>query len=547
MKRLATDEIEASSPAKVRRADSGPNDSTAVYSGYAPEADGELSDRESQYTKDTSTGPATVANTPDTAVSPPRKLWPSDLKTIKCTFPGCNKAFNRPIRLANHLRSHTNERPFKCPHEDCGKDYMEEKHLRQHLKASHTAEREYICAHPGCGKGFMTNTRLRRHQLVHEGQERFKCRDHPPCEQSFRKHQTLLRHIRSEHLRLPAYVCDRKDIKTGEPCKQGFENSGSLRRHQEREHGENRFWCDECGSRQDDEGNALRVGFPTQSLLQEHMKQNHINCLFCGQECRGREELGRHIETEHVTAGKPVKDSRELAERKNIMCKWPGCGKTFTRVSNMNLHIRSAHEGERWVCGAVDLSGTEDLADWPPADGCGSSFNTKASLEKHVRYVHLKVERPEQVSKKLAAFAEPTPNPSSVLEELAGVGQKTRRTIPCTIAGCKLKFAHDGELQGHVQSSHVVDSALLGDNDLDDNLGLGDAGWMPIADYLGKPFLERSWDSQAPVGSRPAAVWEKGYNNGEDEMYRLVHLDDLDGLIDPALDLAAPQQALGGV
>ncbi|KAI1143785.1 hypothetical protein F5Y05DRAFT_362573 [Hypoxylon sp. FL0543] len=434
---------------KAKRARLGNVNAAHDDSDYDPNADGIFSDDESHSAVTLPTLPAN--DTPLTPLSPARK-FPSDLKTIKCTFPGCEKTFNRPARLAAHIRSHNKERPFKCSYPGCDKDYMEEKHLKQHIKGSHTSEREHVCTHPNCGKSFMTATRLRRHQAVHEGQERFKCRDYPPCEQSFRKHQTLQRHILSEHLHLSPFPCDYKDGVSGDVCGAGFDNAGALRRHQEKEHGEIRFWCDECSSQQDndDPSQQKRVGFTTMALLQAHMKQAHVNCMFCGLQCNGRSDLEQHMEAHHS-------NPKSLEERKTVPCTYPGCTKTFTKKSNLNVHIRSFHEGLRFVCGDVDLSSTEDLAGYSQADGCGEGFVTKANLENHVRYVHLRYERPEQTQ----GAAKAKQQTSNLLDELTGAGENSRRTLPCTITGCTAKFPHNGELQAHLQNEHPIEQALM--------------------------------------------------------------------------------------
>ncbi|KAH7038196.1 uncharacterized protein B0I36DRAFT_284281 [Microdochium trichocladiopsis] len=386
-----------------------------------------------------------AADTPLTPLSPARK-FPSEFKTIKCTFPGCDKAYNRPARLAAHLRSHSNDRPFRCTYPDCDKSYIEEKHLKQHIKGSHTNEREHVCQEPDCGKSFLTATRLRRHQAVHEGQERFRCRDYPPCNQTFRKHQTLQRHIRSDHLKVSPFPCNYKDEETGVVCKAGFENSGALRRHQEREHGELRFWCDECSKGAAGErGSPGRAGFPSLALLQAHIKTAHVACMFCGEMCNGRESLEEHIEVQHSTQSTG-------GERKRVSCSWPGCKKTFAKQANLNVHVRSVHEGQRFICGQVDLSGTPDICAWPQDDGCGESFTTKANLENHVRFVHLKFQRPERERHSEASRSAANP----LLDALSGSGASFRHTIACTVEGCTFKLATAGELEGHLQKEHSL-------------------------------------------------------------------------------------------
>lgn len=371
------------------------------------------------------------------------------MKILKCTHPGCAKAYNRPARLAAHLRSHTNDRPYKCTHPDCDKSYIEEKHLKQHTKGSHTDERNYTCTVTDCGKSFLTSTRLRRHQAVHEGQDRFRCRDFPPCNQSFRKHQTLQRHIRSEHLHVSAFQCTQNDPESGAVCGAGFDTLATLKRHEDREHGELRFWCDECIRQLDEHGNPKQIGFPTAWLLQTHIKQVHANCVFCGLSCNGKAELDEHIEGYH--------SKQSLQERKNVACTWPDCGKIFTKKSNLYTHIRVAHEGMRFVCGEVDLSGTPDLVAWPRSEGCGEGFSAKAGLENHVRYIHLKHQRPQGPT---TASRSDDQGGLTLLKELAGVGEKSRRTVPCTVFGCAQKFLHVSEREAHVQSQHSVEEAI---------------------------------------------------------------------------------------
>ncbi|KAI1175835.1 transcription factor IIIA [Nemania sp. FL0916] len=536
MKRTAVEALEQAPLAKRSRTIPGlvvPSQPERPGSDGNSEQHSDDSDSESRYTEATS---ALRGNTPDTPLTPssPARKWPSDLKTIRCTHPGCSKTFNRPARLAAHLRSHNNERPFRCPYAGCDKDYIEEKHLKQHIKGSHTAERDHVCAHEGCGKKFMTATRLRRHQLVHEGQERFRCRDFPPCNQSFRKHQTLQRHIRTEHHHEPAFQCNYRPDESSPPCGQGFDTAGGLRRHEERDHGENRFWCDECAAQTDQDGNPKKVGFPTLPLLQAHMKHSHINCMFCGQSCGGREDLESHIESVHASR-------KSIEERKTVVCSWPGCTKTFTRISNLNVHIRSAHEGVRFVCGEFDLSGTEDLTTWSNDQGCGQAFNLKSTLENHVRYLHLMRKRPEQNRlPALPALLQPHQTNASMLEQLAGVGEKSRRTLPCTIPGCCRKFTYSGELEAHIQAEHQVEQALLNSfaepcTSMEAPAGFEDAAQeMAEWSHDGENFWMGVDESMDAFNTGEASIDEEWLRD-EAEMKKLIGPSELDGLIDPLL------------
>ncbi len=49
----------------------------------------------------------------------------------------CNKAFSRPSSLRIHSHSHTGEKPFKCPHEGCGKAFSVRSNMKRHERGCH--------------------------------------------------------------------------------------------------------------------------------------------------------------------------------------------------------------------------------------------------------------------------------------------------------------------------------------------------------------------------------------------------------------------------
>ncbi|KAM4057088.1 C2H2 transcription factor (TFIIIA) [Hirsutella rhossiliensis] len=413
-KRSAADEPPGASPSKRQHLPQGD-------SPYMQDSDDEAA---SSYICTPS--PEPDAETPVTTATTPRPKFPSDLKTLACTWPGCPKTFNRPARLRDHLNSHTNSRPFKCPYEGCDKDYIEDKHLKQHVKAVHTHERKYVCQREGCGKSFVTGTRLNRHQAVHEGADRFRCSD---CGQSFRKKETLHKHVRKEHLDMPAHECPDPS------CTEAFGTKSRLKRHFDKLHGEIKFWCTECGLKAAEEGTENRVGFTTEVLLQEHLKKEHQDCIFCEYKSSSRYELEQHIETHH--SGKSVE------ERKTHACTFDGCSKKFTKKSNLKVHIRTAHQGVRFVCGEAALAGP-DFEGWSNSDGCGAKYGSKAGLEDHVRFLHLGHVR--------TRMSRPAGNAPDVVDDLSGAANQAKHTIPCP--HCDDMFIRYHDLDVHLARDH---------------------------------------------------------------------------------------------
>lgn len=49
----------------------------------------------------------------------------------------CSKAFSRPSSLRIHSHSHTGEKPFKCPHDGCGKAFSVRSNMKRHERGCH--------------------------------------------------------------------------------------------------------------------------------------------------------------------------------------------------------------------------------------------------------------------------------------------------------------------------------------------------------------------------------------------------------------------------
>ncbi|CAL3965128.1 unnamed protein product [Diplocarpon coronariae] len=409
------------------------------------------------------------ADTPLTPFSPGKKKFPSESKTIKCTHEGCTKVFNRPARLTVHLRTHTNERPHVCKFEGCDKAYFESKHLAQHVKGSHTKEREFSCDWEGCNKSFLTSTRLNRHKTTHTGQNVYRCTGYSPCNEPFRKHQTLQRHIRSAHLNLAPYPCTFIDPVTSQGCSAAFDGGTGLRQHMDRFHSPARIKCLQCNA----------PGFKTNRQLQAHIRREHAKCIFCDIKCASERELLKHIEIYH--------SGITLEQRKNVPCTFPGCNKRFTKQNNLNTHVRTAHMGERFICGTFDLSSYPDMADFNDDEGCGKDFVSKVSLVDHVRTAHKGLKGISNTSRKKTSqnsdieddyedvkgdgddeqqeadseeeYVPKTKQPKRNQKTRRSVGEGTtahdpRRNIYCIAPGCRSMFIRHYDLQVHIRDAH---------------------------------------------------------------------------------------------
>ena len=410
------------------------------------EADGETSDSSSTRRSSVTTPLTPASDQPTKHVRP---------KVYSCPYEGCGKAFDRPVRLTIHLRSHTDERPFICSYKGCNKSFRREGHLDYHVKNVHLNQKDYVCTWEGCEKAFITATKLRKHQESHQGQSKHQCTGYPPCNEKFRKHTTLQKHVALVHLQQKPFPCTYIDEETGEQCTHAYDTFGRLQSHQGRVHDGPRYWCTICNG--DDEAMTQSqsnseelVGFSTYGELQNHSKRVHPPvCEECSTVFPSQRALRKHVEVKH--------SGLELKDRKVFFCEAPDCGKTFTRQNNLRAHVRNSHENRRFVCGQVERRKLKNVKNWDGANACGRGFASKAGLEDHVRTQHQGLvgkPRRKEVHNQSSSRLE-TRHVSDITKLTgAGYGQEIGRDIECIIPACPYRFYRDYDLEIHLGSMH---------------------------------------------------------------------------------------------
>ncbi|ESN91815.1 hypothetical protein HELRODRAFT_133378, partial [Helobdella robusta] len=165
--------------------------------------------------------------------NPPDGLWQCKL---------CDKLFAQNSNYKNHMRTHSNERPYVCS--TCSIGFKERYHLKKHILFKHTDEAKEECR--VCGKRFKDSTAVRAHERTHSTERPYSCMR---CSKSFKT---------SESTTATAATIDRP------------------------------FRCDTC-----------RVSFKLKVHLKKHCLYRHstdypCECTFCGKKFKDSSAVKLH-------------------------------------------------------------------------------------------------------------------------------------------------------------------------------------------------------------------------------------------------------------
>ncbi|XP_051141543.1 transcription factor IIIA-like [Andrographis paniculata] len=273
-----------------------------------------------------------------------------DIRRYYCEF--CGICRSKKSLLASHMLTHhkeemeENEDTKEEDHEqklnvceECGANFRKPAHLKQHLQ-SHSLERSFMCPVNDCQSSYRRKDHLTRHMLKHEG-KLFEC-PVSDCKSRFAYHGNMTRHVKEFHDddeddSSRTKIDHPKECACAEPgCGKVFKYPSQLRKHEDShvKLDSVEAFCVEPG--------CLKY-FSNDKCLREHIRSFHryIICETCGKK-QLKKNIKRHIRT-HEGGVSPLK----------VECNYEGCSLTFSTASNLKQHIKAVHlQLKPFVCGS---------------------------------------------------------------------------------------------------------------------------------------------------------------------------------------------------
>ena len=126
---------------------------------------------------------------------------------MKCEWPGCEFNTGDPRHMNKHKRTHTQERPFVCDVDQCGKAFMHRDPLYRHKQEVHRLGTIYKCFWPGCEYSTAALKSIRTHESVHKtGGGEYVC-SWPECGKRMAYKKSLEDHINAIHKNVKPFSC----------------------------------------------------------------------------------------------------------------------------------------------------------------------------------------------------------------------------------------------------------------------------------------------------------------------------------------------------
>ncbi|XP_037549385.1 zinc finger protein 728-like [Nematolebias whitei] len=306
----------------------------------------------------------------------------------------CGEHLESSKSLSDHLTSHRDNLSTRGACKICGKTFQ---NMEVH-KRSHTGVKPFSCG--VCGKNFSRHGALKRHKKIHIRKKPDTCQI---CGQTFTEIQLLQEHLKM-HEDKNGNQNEGYDVGEGKTLKQKANTESTL--------GEkSSFCCKVCGD-----------FFYSLGFLGKHAK-THCNdsknmCGICGEQLDTSDSLQTHLQSHKETSGKCNVCGKRFQNIETHMRNHTGykpyrctvCSKRFPRPGALRQHKRTHRKSftesstlrarirsdSMEICDSNKVDSPSECSSLEPEPQnirtqpsscckvCGETFQTKASLTKHV-------------------------------------------------------------------------------------------------------------------------------------------------------------------
>ena len=238
---------------------------------------------------------------------------------IVCEVNDCGKEYRNKYSYKRHLETIHSEKTLRCDHSECDYVTSSKRYLRKH-SIKHSNDRPFTCKTDGCGKTFKRKTSLMAHQTCHRSKTIPCTRE--GCGKTFKAEIYLKRHYLDIHSS-KSYVCG--------TCGKGFDSRGKRHYHQKvvHEKSEEPIVC---------QNGICKKEFKNQYYYRRHVWQSHsgkvLRCDQCGYITGDRERMRVHALIHSDTL--------------SYVCGIGGCDKAFKMKTYLNKHKKN-HTLKRFI------------------------------------------------------------------------------------------------------------------------------------------------------------------------------------------------------